>query len=1229
MKRAGSMERASAERTSVSCESVGLASAERTSVSCESVGLTSAERTSASASRSTRWRFLAGVITSLGLLGLASPATAQDSVAPRSQGESSTIKPVAERKLSAPKRRTPTERAATKKKQERAERVGYVIPQALRATLQRQIDAKITANIQEAKALRNEAIGLLRRFVAESPEQSESLPEALMRLGELEWEDSRDKFLLAFNRWEEAPASRRGEAPTPSYSLARSRFERVLKRHKRYRDYDFALYVDGFLASEEGKAEEALVRFNRILQWFPKSRFVPDAHMVRAESEFLKDAPNYQTAYLEYEEVLKHKDSPLYELALFKSAWCLWRLGKSDEAARRFLAVFRAGEEDRKGRTQAELDELQTEALRNLVAVFVEDEKNSAEDMHRFLVKAGGEQFAGKIVRALAEAFYEQAHFERGVEAYRLLLKLEPTSPEAYRHGLAIAAGHATMQDWKQLRADYRWLIQTYTAPPAKAKGAAKPGAAAKAGAAGAAKPGAGAEKPSAAENGDSVRKAPAKMSYAASPWTQVQRPLTLKDAERAIERQLREDALALHAKAQRDKASRGEWESAAGLYAVYLSRFSDRPEAYDVYFNHAEINFYHLEDGATAAASYMAAVRKNPKGKLSRDALYNALAALERARAAEFEAARAKGEPQRESATDKLLTEALEQYVKTYPEDKDLPELLFRQGKLYYDYAVYDPAVRLWGLLVERYPDSTYAAGAGDLILDSFNKSEDYANIETWARRLKQAPSFKAPAEQARLDTLIVQSVFKQGEQLSAKGEHGSAARAYLRAAEEFPKDARAAKAAVNAEVEARRAADLVTVAAAAALLTEHHKGTTEAGDGLWIAAETFQSVGLFSEAAGYHEAILKGHPKHARHKDAAYNAVLLRTTIGDHPEAIAAGESFRKAYPRGDDTDAVTFLMGKAHEKAEKWKEAEQVYARYEGGARSASTQVEALVRLATVRVRLKDEKGAKSALAKAVRVGKQKRSQLDAQGKYFMAKARYLEGERILAEYEAIKIEGDVKQLGQRLRKKSDLLKRAAETFLDTAELGVAEWTTAALYQIGYTYESFARALTDSPPPEALSAEEQEIYRQQIDEFVVPIEERAIEAYESGWSKAIELGIFNTWTAKMRDALGRLVSEVYSPMHETGLALRAQGTTPLPDLIGSPRREGGRSQRYLIPRASLGAAGADKDSEADSGGAASGSGRAGGSDPAGGSERTGSGADKAGTEKAGADKGKGGAK
>src|SRR4030095_7446219 len=137
--------------------------------------------------------------------------------------------------------------------------------------------------------------------------------------------------------------------------------------------------------------------------------------------------------------------------------------------------------------------------------------------------------------------------------------------------------------------------------------------------------------------------------------------------------------------------------------------------------------------------------------------------------------------------------------YAQLYPTDPALPELFFRQGRQYYDYGVYDSAVKIWGSLLEKFPRSQHALAAGELILDSFNRAKNYENIETWARRLKSAPALASDANQKKLHALSVQAVFKQGEQKSVAGEHSEAAKAYLRAAKEFPRDSRAAQACVN----------------------------------------------------------------------------------------------------------------------------------------------------------------------------------------------------------------------------------------------------------------------------------------------------------------------------------------------------------------------------------------------------------------------------------------------
>jgi len=218
-----------------------------------------------------------------------------------------------------------------------------------------------------------------------------------------------------------------------------------------------------------------------------------------------------------------------------------------------------------------------------------------------------------------------------------------------------------------------------------------------------------------------------------------------------------------------------------------------------------------------------------------------------------------------------------------------------------------------------------------------------------------------------------------------------------------------------------------------------------------------------------------------------------------------------------------------------------------------------VQGWVLLATALGKTGDDRGADDALKAAVDIGKHRKNDLGPEGKYAAAHARYLEGERVLERFDKIQISGDVKQLSGRLKQKAELLKLASAVFLDVVSLGVAEWTTAALYQIGRTYEAFSKALKEAPPPSGLSDADKEQYQTQIDEFVVPIEERSLDAYENGWKKAIELQIYNQWTAKMRESLGRLNAELYPPFKETGFEIRSQAPMPLPPLIDSPRRGG----------------------------------------------------------------------
>jgi len=104
-----------------------------------------------------------------------------------------------------------------------------------------------------------------------------------------------------------------------------------------------------------------------------------------------------------------------------------------------------------------------------------------------------------------------------------------------------------------------------------------------------------------------------------------------------------------------------------------------------------------------------------------------------------------------------------------------------------------------------------------------------------------------------------------------------------------------------------------------------------------------------------------------------------------------------------------------------------------------------------------------------------------------------------------------------------------------YIDVVTFGDPEWATAALYRIGDAYERFSKALRDAPVPKELNAEEQQVYRDELEKVVVVVEEKAIDAYKGGYQKALQLGVYNEFTQKLRAALGRMSDQEFPAENE----------------------------------------------------------------------------------------------
>ena len=184
-----------------------------------------------------------------------SHAHAAPDTKPTAAGESSQVKPAAERAISAGAAVKPTGTGHADASHPAGTSPvirGPRIPEEMRVQMKAMLDDRIDGNLRQIKTLRGEAVTLLSTFVAESPRESPEMPEAMMRLGELRWELERDTYVDRFKAWEARPVDQRGVAPEPNFAPSRDLFGRVMRDYPWFGQMDLVLYVDGFLATEQG-----------------------------------------------------------------------------------------------------------------------------------------------------------------------------------------------------------------------------------------------------------------------------------------------------------------------------------------------------------------------------------------------------------------------------------------------------------------------------------------------------------------------------------------------------------------------------------------------------------------------------------------------------------------------------------------------------------------------------------------------------------------------------------------------------------------------------------------------------------------------------------------------------------------------------------------------------------------------------------------------------------------
>ena len=977
------------------------------------------------------------------------------------------------------------------------------------------MDPEIAAKLEQISALRRQQISKLEELL-KNP-YYENKAEVYFRLAEAYWEESLYQYLQARKTYDDAMAkyeagtlTEKPAEPVEDYAISLEYYRKVLREFPNYARIDEVIYYLGKGALKEGKTKgdralrkEGVEYLNRLVQNYPNSRFIANAHLALGEYYFETNSLYY--AKVNYEKIVQNfPKSPMYNYALYKLGWVYFNLREFDKTIETFHQVVEHVS-NAKGKGVVEFRE---QALNDLVVTYAEVDDGWVLARDYFL-KVLPEEQAYKKLRALADLYVAQDKDAEAIALFRHFIEREKTTktiPEYYRIILGI---HKKVNDIPMLDKVVAEALDYF--------------------------------KP----NGT---------------WRTVvekREPEALTEADALCEEYLHWLANHYHQEAQRLNSDE-YYRRAAEKYATYLSRFSDSKNAYQVNFYYAEILYDRMHEYEKAAEQYKKVIERDTKGELVEDAALGVIHCYEELMAAAGLRERAKRgrdievvkvDPKKASApipeTDlhpleqeyvaasdhyvSLLTDLIKdpEIRKKNPErGQKIPEIMFIAAQVFYSHGKFAEAVKRLKVLFEYDPSSKFAAYAVFTLLDAYQRLKQWPKVEEWARKLIAAKNFTVKSRKD-LEKIVAIAMTENARLLSTERKYSDAIREAMRVYEEFRGDEKTASKAlfnVAALYEGQKNIDMA-VKTYLRVVKEYPKSEV-APEALYTVALIYENQTQFEKAAEYFER-LEGFKEYSGSPDALQNAGLIREALGEYDGAIEVYRKFVKLFPNHADAARIELRIGLVYEMMDNrnaYKRAADHYAawlkKYKGGG---SLAIEAMVRAAADLKRLDkvaNRKAATALFSDALHAfGKLTDPEEVKRAKKFAAQAAYELADYAYDEFSALRIPStlDPRVLKKALQAKAEAQQKAEKMFEDVLQYKSGGWSAGALFKIGLLYYEFAKELNDVPVPEGLEPDVQIEYQAILDEIARPVWDKSLKAFERALRLAHEEKVYNEFSKR----------------------------------------------------------------------------------------------------------------
>ena len=531
------------------------------------------------------------------------------------------------------------------------------------------------------------------------------------------------------------------------------------------------------------------------------------------------------------------------------------------------------------------------------------------------------------------------------------------------------------------------------------------------------------------------------------------------------------------HARAQKTGAT-PDYKIAIDWYKRYLKYFPKTEKSPNVNFLLAEALF---EDKQylLAAREYERTAYEYDEHENANTAGYAALAAYE-----EYSKAhRNKGWAQ--TATQSALT-----FSRTFRKDPRAPEVLAKAADELYQAGKIHSAVIAAETLLNRYPrsDRKYRRMALIVLANTQFEQSEYEVAELFYLEL-QAIIKKGDPLEKEISERIAASIYKQAEYFRKQGVMRGAIEHFQRLIKSAP----------NSTIRPIAEFDIAT---------------------------TYIQLNEWESAMAYLNTFKKRNPNHRLIKEVNEKIAIGYMQLERPIEAASALEGLAEDMGPDARREALWQVAELYDEGGEPMKAAAS-YVRYADTFSSPlEDAIEALYKAAVIYRKAGQERNYFVQMEKIYTQDHAGGAERTDRTRYLAAKGVFELAEPHFKRYAKVRL---VEPIRKNMQLKNKLMKQTLKEYNKAAEIGVAEFSTAATFRIADMYADFSRKLMDSDRPSSLNEEELEQYEIMLEEQAFPFEEKAIALHENNLTYLRE-GLYNDWIIKSINALAELMPAFY---------------------------------------------------------------------------------------------------